>query len=164
MDKIDGDSTKSESSGEGSKSSVTSPGGNGPPSKRSRYGDDTSLAGYQNRKIIHYKIGKEFKMNFSIFFCFNWSLLELLVPLEQILRRLFVQATDYMLLFVLEEVNPMTKMNLLKPRRKGREYDVRPTMPGKGTSTSCVFTLTYPFYFIRFEKKFLQLKKIQFRS
>nr|XP_034321002.1 transcription factor 4 isoform X13 [Crassostrea gigas] len=45
MDKIDGDSTKSESSGEGSKSSVTSPGGNGPPSKRSRYGDDTSLAG-----------------------------------------------------------------------------------------------------------------------
>nr|XP_034320999.1 transcription factor 4 isoform X5 [Crassostrea gigas] len=36
MDKIDGDSTKSESSGEGSKSSVTSPGGNGPPSKRSR--------------------------------------------------------------------------------------------------------------------------------
>lgn len=46
MDKIDGDSTKSESSGEGSKSSVTSPGGNGPPSKRSRYGDDTSLAGY----------------------------------------------------------------------------------------------------------------------
>lgn len=68
MDKIDGDSTKSESSGEGSKSSVTSPGGNGPPSKRSRYGDDTSLAGYLNRKIIHYKIGKEFKMNFSIFF------------------------------------------------------------------------------------------------
>ncbi|XP_065944724.1 transcription factor 4 isoform X2 [Magallana gigas] len=45
MDKIDGDSNKSESSGEGSKSSVTSPGGNGPPSKRSRYGDDTSLAG-----------------------------------------------------------------------------------------------------------------------
>lgn len=89
MDKIDGDSNKSESSGEGSKSSVTSPGGNGPPSKRSRYGDDTSLAGYQNRKIIHYKIGKEFKMNFSIFFGFNWSLLELLVPLEQILRRLF---------------------------------------------------------------------------
>lgn len=36
MDKIDGDSNKSESSGEGSKSSVTSPGGNGPPSKRSR--------------------------------------------------------------------------------------------------------------------------------
>lgn len=64
-----------------------------------------------------------------------------------------------MLLFVLEEVNPMTKMNLLKPRRKGREYDVRPTMPGKGMSTSCVFTLTYPFYFIKFEKKILVIKK-----
>ncbi|XP_056002043.1 transcription factor 4-like isoform X29 [Ostrea edulis] len=37
LDKIDGESTKSESSGEGSKSNVTSPGGNnGPPSKRSR--------------------------------------------------------------------------------------------------------------------------------
>jgi hypothetical protein len=37
LEKIDGDSTKSESSGEGSKSNVTSPGGNGgPPSKRSR--------------------------------------------------------------------------------------------------------------------------------
>lgn len=64
-----------------------------------------------------------------------------------------------MLLFVLEEVNPMTKMNLLKPRRKGREYDVRPTMPGKGMSTSCVLTLTYPFYSIKFEKKILVIKK-----
>ncbi|XP_061190869.1 transcription factor 4-like isoform X5 [Saccostrea echinata] len=37
LDKIDGDSNKGDSSGEGSKSNVTSPGGsNGPPSKRSR--------------------------------------------------------------------------------------------------------------------------------
>ena len=48
MEKMDGDSTKSESSGEGSKSSVTSPGGggNGPPSKRSRYGAGANSPGY----------------------------------------------------------------------------------------------------------------------
>lgn len=48
MEKMDGDSTKSESSGEGSKSSVTSPGGggNGPPSKRSRYGGGANSPGY----------------------------------------------------------------------------------------------------------------------
>lgn len=89
MDKIDGDSIKSESSGEGLKSSVIFFGGNGFFSKRFRYGDDISLVGYQNRKIIYYKIGKEFKMNFLIFLGFNWFLLELLVLFEQILRRFF---------------------------------------------------------------------------
>lgn len=46
MDKIDGDSIKSESSGEGLKSSVIFFGGNGFFSKRFRYGDDISLVGY----------------------------------------------------------------------------------------------------------------------
>lgn len=64
-----------------------------------------------------------------------------------------------MLLFVLEEVNLMTKMNFLKLRRKGREYDVRLIMFGKGTLIFCVFILIYSFYFIKFEKKIFVIKK-----